>query len=411
MDGYEWTVYTTWQLSFERLRTHSAPAATFLQHCAFLHYDGIFQEIFQKAAVVIEWSFPDHEPDSVSDAKDFLGLFITSGAWDTRKFLNIISEIRSYSLIDFDDKANLYSIHPLVHDWIRATMSYGDATRASAQCMLGMSVIWNLGSESYSFRRALLPHIDAALQGGIATGSHLTASLGYIYHEGGRWKEAAKLEALVMETRKQVLGEEHPDLLGSMGNLAISYGKQGRWKEAEELEELVMEKMKRVLGEEHPHSLMSMSNLASTYSKQGRWKEAEELGVQVMETRKRLLGEEHPDSLMSMGNLASTYWDQGRWKEAEELEVEVMETRKRVLGEEHPDSLRSMANLASTYWNQGRLKEAEELDVLMMETRKRVLGEEHPHSLTAMNNLALTYCEQGRWKEAEELEVDRKSVV
>ena len=67
---------------------------------------------------------------------------------------------------------------------------------------------------------------------------------------------------------------------------------------------LVMETTKRVLGEEHPDSLMSMNNLASTYSNQGRWKEAEALEVLVMETRKRVLGEEHPHSLTSMNNLA-----------------------------------------------------------------------------------------------------------
>ena len=74
----------------------------------------------------------------------------------------------------------------------------------------------------------------------------------------------------------------------------------------------VMETRKQVLGEEHPDSLISMGSLASMYRSQGRWKEAEELEVQVMETRKWVLGEEHPDSLISMGNLASMYRSQGR---------------------------------------------------------------------------------------------------
>jgi hypothetical protein len=86
----------------------------------------------------------------------------------------------------------------------------------------------------------------------------------------------------------------------------------------------VIETRKRVLGAEHPNTLTSMSNLASTFSNQGRWKEAEELEVQVIDTRKRVLGAEHPDTLTSMSNLASTFRNQGRWKEAEELEVQVM---------------------------------------------------------------------------------------
>ena len=45
-----------------------------------------------------------------------------------------------------------------------------------------------------------------------------------------------------------------------------------------------------MLGQEHPDTLTSMDNLASTYQNQGRWKEAEELEVQVMETKKEGAG-------------------------------------------------------------------------------------------------------------------------
>src|SRR5882672_1922865 len=142
MDGYEWTVYTTWELSFGRLKTHAAQAAAFLQHCAYLHHEGISQAIFQNAAVNIHSSFDDQEPNSLHNAKDLLSVFVTSGTWNTPNFLKLISKIRSYSLIEFDGKAKTYSIHPLVHDWLRVTISNGEVARACAQCILGMSVNW-----------------------------------------------------------------------------------------------------------------------------------------------------------------------------------------------------------------------------------------------------------------------------
>ncbi|KAK1974190.1 hypothetical protein LZ30DRAFT_570320, partial [Colletotrichum cereale] len=74
----------------------------------------------------------------------------------------------------------------------------------------------------------------------------------------------------------------------------------------------VMETRKRMLGDEHPSTLTSMANLASTYRNQGRWKEAEELFGRVMETSSRVLGDEHPDTLTSMGNLAHTWKSQNR---------------------------------------------------------------------------------------------------
>jgi hypothetical protein len=83
-------------------------------------------------------------------------------------------------------------------------------------------------------------------------------------------------------------------------------------KEAELLEVVVVEKHKQLLGEEHPDTLLSMANLAATHWNQGHWKEAELLQVVVVEKRKQLLGEEHPDTLTSMASLAATYQSQGR---------------------------------------------------------------------------------------------------
>src|ERR1700722_9504018 len=398
IDNDEWTVYTTLSMSFEQL---SAQAATFFKICAFLHHDGISEAMFQNAARNLANYVPDppstnRELDSLSAAKDFLDSFRATGSsWDTQKFLNVIIEIRSYSLIDFDPENCVYSIHPLVHAWTLTIITDGALIRTCTQYILGISCSLGSDTEDYRFRRTLLPPVDAALQGGTDAVPDVAARLERVYVEGGRWKEAEKLDVLVMETSKRIFGEEHPDTLMSMNNLAWTYRKQGRWKEAEVLNVSVMETRKRVLGEEHPDTLMSMGNLASTYWNQGRWKEAEVLEVSVMETRKRVLGEEHPHTLMSMGNLASTYLNQGRWKEAEVLNVSVMETRKRVLGEEHPNTLISMGHLASTYWNQGRWKEAEVQDVSVMETRKRVLGEEHPDTLRSMGNLASTYWNQG----------------
>jgi hypothetical protein len=69
------------------------------------------------------------------------------------------------------------------------------------------------------------------------------------------------LEEKVLEVSKRALGEEHPDTLLSMGNLAASYSDLGRLQDAVELEEKVLEARKRMLGKEHPRTLLSINNL------------------------------------------------------------------------------------------------------------------------------------------------------
>ncbi|KAF9474122.1 hypothetical protein BDN70DRAFT_778912, partial [Pholiota conissans] len=60
----------------------------------------------------------------------------------------------------------------------------------------------------------------------------------------------------------------------------------------------------QLLGDNHPETLTSMANLASTYQRQGHWKEAEELQVELVKKRKQWLGEDHPDTVRSMKTLA-----------------------------------------------------------------------------------------------------------
>ena len=94
LDDYQWTVYTTWEISFKRL---SEQSATFLQLCAFFHHDGISETILQNASSNITTYVPRipqtaQESDSVSRAKDFLDNFRTlDSPWDGQKFLKMIT--------------------------------------------------------------------------------------------------------------------------------------------------------------------------------------------------------------------------------------------------------------------------------------------------------------------------------
>ena len=51
---------------------------------------------------------------------------------------------------------------------------------------------------------------------------------------------------------------------------------------------------KKLLGEEHPSVAKTLGNLASLYDDQGRYDEAETLFIQALDMRKKLLGDEHP---------------------------------------------------------------------------------------------------------------------
>ena len=198
----------------------------------------------------------------------------------------------------------------------------------------------------------------------------------------------------VLAIRKRVLGDEHPDTLTSM-NFALTLKALGDLAGARTLQEQALAVNSRVLGKEHPNTLTSMSNLASTLKALGDLTGARKLEEQTLAIRRRVLGEEHPDTLTSTSNLASMLKIQGDLTGARRLEEQTLAVRQRVLGEEHPDTLTSMDNLASTLKIQGYLAEARALQESALAARQRQLGDEHTNTLTSISNLAVTLLQQG----------------
>lgn len=73
----------------------------------------------------------------------------------------------------------------------------------------------------------------------------------------GRYNEAEKLFVQVMETRKRVLGDEHPSTLTSMNNLAQTLKGLGHHDEAISIMDTCVGLLTQVLGARHPHTVSS----------------------------------------------------------------------------------------------------------------------------------------------------------
>jgi hypothetical protein len=71
------------------------------------------------------------------------------------------------------------------------------------------------------------------------------------------------------------------------------------------MEEQTLAGYRRVLGEDHPDTLMSMNNLAEIRRALGDFQGARELHEQTLAGYRRVLGDDHPDTLRSMNNLAA----------------------------------------------------------------------------------------------------------
>jgi len=178
----------------------------------------------------------------------------------------------------------------------------------------------------------------------------------------GAYKSAETLLRCEFDFLKCLLGEEHPDTLSTMNNLAEMLRFQGDLAGARKIQEQVLVIKRRTLGEENHHTLVTMNNLAETLRSQGDLAGARKIQEQVLEIMGRTLGQEHPNTLTTMNNLAETLRSQGDLAGMRKIQERVLEITRRILGEEHPDTSGSAWNLLVTLLGLG--DNAKAIDIL-----------------------------------------------
>jgi Tetratricopeptide repeat len=333
-------VTATWMVSFKQIQEQYHHASHLLSLMSFFDRQGIPKAFLSHRIA------PQHNQDPAPTGDD--------RALEVLELEKALGVLKGFSFISDGSTNENLNIHRLIQLVMRKWLiTQGTSGAWAGQALTTVSELYPPGSyANWKVCEDYLPHAYVVLS-----------------HEGSSSPAEAVAQGCLLH------------------NTALFMLYRGQWKKAEELQVQAVATRMRVLGEEHPDTLASMANLASTYRNQGRWTEAEELEVQVMRTRKRVLGEEHPSTLTSMANLASTFWKQGRWTEAEKLFVQVMETSLKVLGKGHPSTLTSMANLASAWKHQGRHNEAAKLINECEERMERRFGVKHPNTKATLNIL------------------------
>ncbi|KAJ7064141.1 hypothetical protein C8F01DRAFT_1081505 [Mycena amicta] len=409
-DDYAWTVYTTWQISFDQL---GPLAAQFLQLCSFIHIEGITEDMFQRASTYTPQNgLLDPTLATLQVALDFLANFRTAESkWNSLAFGEMMSDICDYSLMTWQKDA--YSIHPLVHQWSKTMISDLIGQRQLMVTLLGMAAACSM---ELMERVRLLLHMMLFSEDGDLVGTGFEGPFGDIFQAGGMFRRAETLRSGMLMRSEACLGAEHPDTIEATAKLAATFRNLGQYTDAKKLEEQVLETRTKLLGAEHPDTIIATAHLAETYRNLGQYTDAQVLQKQVLEKQTKLLGAEHPHTLRSAANLAVTLKDQvtanlaatfrelGQYTDAQVLEEQVLEKQTKLFGAAHPETIIAKANLAVTFMNLGRYMDAQMLEEQVLEKQTRLLGAEHHNTIAATANLALPFRKLGQYTDAQMLE-------
>ncbi|KAI8649734.1 NB-ARC domain-containing protein [Fusarium keratoplasticum] len=198
-------ILTTWQVSFDHIRSRRPSAADLLSLMSFFDRQGIPESLLKP-------SKESHDSAQTTGLDDTTDSEIDGSDDETGSdFEGDVATLRDYCLIILSEAENTFEMHGLVQlstrRWLKA---HGLQERFQEQYITVMADAFPIGNYE-------------------------------------NWT--------VMETSRTKLGADHPNTLTSMANLAWTYWKQGRWEEAEKLQVQVLEVSRTKLGADHPDTL------------------------------------------------------------------------------------------------------------------------------------------------------------
>lgn len=463
---YQKPVAAAWTLSLEKLESGNPTALRILQICALLAPEPIPRTMFTNARSV-----------SVIPELDI-------ALRDRLRLNEAIRDLNRYALVRIDQRRRSIQMHRLVQAVLtgkldeeeRRTLTHGTHLLLAANDPNVPEEVdqWSRYSELY-------PHVEVSnavecedpgvreLVFNIARflyywGEHDTALefsektyrtwvdrfgiedvstlriglwLGFMRWVAGRYREAAELNAELLEVHRRVLGENHEytiaaigsvagdrrargDFAGALelsrqnyelcvqrfrdddeltlneaGNLGVSLRLSGRFAEALELDEETWRRKADVFGADDPRSLLTQVGVTVDRRELGDYLPARAEQEQIVARYREVHGERNPATLRAIHHLAVMRRKAGDHDGATEAADEAHRGLNKRYGANHPDTIAAALSRAINFRQSGEADAARTRGEEVVERYRKTLGDDHPHTLSAQTVLAVVIRELG----------------
>lgn len=217
------------------------------------------------------------------------------------------------------------------------------------------------------------------------------------------YEKALPLALELVEVRKREVGENDPDYVRALGNLAAVYGKLRRYADAVPLYKRSLTIFENALGPRHKRLTPMLDNLARAYKALGQYAEAAPLYERAVAIKEAEFGQQHKELAPVLNNLALIYEALGQYTAAAAQLNRSLAISVEAYGAKHPNVSTVLNNLADVYTSQGRYGAAAKFYARSLDISTASFGPDHPEVAVVLNNLAKNHLSQGRAAEAEVL--------
>jgi tetratricopeptide (TPR) repeat protein len=234
------TLYSTWQLSFDRVKQRNEHSAKLLRLWAYFDNQDIWFELLRHS--------DSEDPEWIKE--------ITK---DELSFNETVRVLSDHGLVDVDMSSQEriesrgYSIHGCVHSWTIYVLNreWDDDLAKLALKFVGSHVPRKESAKWWLTQRRLLQHAarcsHAVLNGMITNHGMEWAlhNLGRLYATQGKLDEAEKVYQRALQGKEKAQGPDHPSTLGTVASLGRIYEKQGKLDEAEKMFQRALQGFKK----------------------------------------------------------------------------------------------------------------------------------------------------------------------
>jgi len=407
---YDYTVATTWNISFQQVREESEAGTDLLHLCAFLAPDNIPKSLISGGA--------EHLPEPLASA-----------VADELKFSDAIAALNRYSLINFKD--DYYSIHRLVQAIARDRLSN---VQRKIWRNAAVRVVNNAFPQecddllTWNECEVLLPHALAATETVEENGSDLKAT-GHLLNRAGVYLSLRGSIIEAKTTHDKVISifkcaypnrSKHPDMAKALSNLGNELVKEGDLKGAEECYVGALTIMEEYYGSDssHPELAMAHTNLGLFLRKKGDLKGAKEHCVKALGIQESFCDSDldHRYAVKILVNLGLVLSDNGELKRAKRHYLKALNLCKEIRGEYsiHPDRALTLTNLGGLLAQMKDLDGAKKCfeDALKIKEELYGIDSYHPDMASTLSDLGVVQMLKGDLNEAKKnfnksLEIDR----
>ena len=394
--GYESTVATTWNISFQSLRDESPAATDLLNLLAF----------FAPEAIRREW---------IVACAESLPETLAAEVTDELAFDDIAAAFRRYSLVEVSAGQNSFTVHRLVQAVMRHHMM-GDesakwaeaATRLVYYAFPGghfyeQPETWPLCGELLLHALSVTEQAEAFNVAKVETANLLSGIAAYLTFILAQYSKARNLLERALAIDEASFGPDHPRVATDVNNLALALMNLGDLAQARKLFERALAIDEASFGPDHPDVVRDVNNLALTLQRLGDLAQARKLHERALAIDEASFGPDHPRVAQEVNNLALALWGLGDLTQALKLFERALAINEATLGSDHPTVAGELNNLALALKDSGDLAQARKLFERALAINEASFGPDQLNVARDVNNLALVLRDLGDLAQARKL--------